>query len=304
VCSPRLEVLTPCRKTHPQETSGSAACASLASGGEGSAASASASSASSASGPPPGPLPEGEYGWEPAAPCRVFGSRFAPEDDAPAHEVSRLRLTRFLGSGASGTVYEASYDVGGEARFCAVKFAGSFPDHSPDSHAAIDLLARPRKSPSPGYEGEKRALQLLRPRSEAQWQERACGPVRLMQFLGFQDACEALLLELCEGGHPEPDPALMASVEAFLKRIEHETNVEVGDLKFDNIMKDDKGTATVIDLGLCQYTGGATCGICNARVESEVDAHAQEHVGEFVRARRGPVSRLRLQEFCYGEAFC
>ena len=263
------------------------------------------SSASGASRPPPGPLPEGEYHWEPAAPCRVFGGRFAaPEDGAPAHEVSRLRLTHFLGSGASGTVYGASYDVGGEARTCAVKFAGSFPDHSPDSHAAIDLLARPRASPSPGYECERRALQLLRPRSEAEWRERACGPVRLMQFLGFHDACEALLLQLCEGGHPEPDPALMESVKAFLKRVENETNIEVGDLKFENIMTDDKGISTVIDLGLCQYTGGAACRLCHAKVEREVDEHAQEHAAEFVQAKRGPVSRLRLQEFCYGEAFC
>merc|ERR1711920_852025 len=134
----------------------------------------------------------------------------------------------------------------------------------------------------------------------------ANGPVRMVQFIGFNDSCSALLLELCEGGRPDPLPAVMESVKAFLAYIESELHVSVGDVKFDNMLKDGQGRITVIDLGKCQYTGGAKCLRCSRWIEEEIDVHAQEHVADYIQERKrgGAVSRLRLQEYVYGKTFC
>lgn len=89
--------------------------------------------------------------------------------------------------------------------------------------------------------------------------------------------------------------------------MEEETKVEVGDVKCENIIKNCNGDATVIDFGMCRYVGGATCKICKADIAcGDIDVHGQQHVAEYfkMRGHAGPLSRLRLQEFCYSQCFC
>eukprot|EP00931_Biecheleriopsis_adriatica_P089519 TRINITY_DN63634_c0_g1_i1.p1 TRINITY_DN63634_c0_g1~~TRINITY_DN63634_c0_g1_i1.p1 ORF type:complete len:362 (+),score=64.77 TRINITY_DN63634_c0_g1_i1:44-1087(+) len=255
----------------------------------------------------PGLLHEGPYVWRPSVPVKTFNAKFAELDeevDAPDSEVQEITLTAFLGSGAEGTVYEGRCAMRGKVSSCAVKFAGAFPDHSPRAHAAVDMLANVDTPPSQAHESELRALRLLRPRTEAQWQSLACGPVRLNQLYGFHETTGALILELCEGRHPSGD-VVPDSVKDFLQQVKKLTGVEVGDVKCENLIQDSCGAITVIDFGKCSYSGRAFCKRCNADVE-DVDVHAQEHVAEYIQAqrKRGPISRLRLQEFCYGKAFC
>jgi len=166
---------------------------------------------------PAGPLVEGNYVWRPAMPVKTLRAAFGEVDVNSRDsfdEVSELTLTHFLGSGAEGTVYKATYRNGqGETISCAVKFALALPDYNPDTHAAVDLLTqRKHKVPLVVYERERQAQLLLRPKSEQQWLDLAGGRVRMVQFLGFQDSACALLLELCPGGHPEEDPAVLQSV--------------------------------------------------------------------------------------------
>merc|ERR1712241_1175176 len=127
-----------------------------------------------------------------------------------------------------------------------------------------------------------------------------------MQLVGFHDAGAALLLELCEGGPPEPDNTLLASVKLFLKQVEKMSCIEVGDIKLGNLVMDGRGVARVVDFGQCCYTGGATCEICGEDLDTGIEEHASFHMKEYMQKRRvrGAPSRLRLHEFCYGSAFC
>jgi len=260
---------------------------------------------------PSGPLQEGPYYWRPEVPFKVFSALYGEAGGGGTtafHEVPQLILTDFLGSGAEGTVYKASYcDSHGETVHCAVKFALVNTDHNPDTHAAVDMLTQKKhKKQLASYESEKKALHLLRPKNQQQWLDFANSPVRMMQFRGFNDSFSALLLELCEGGRPLSSPALMESAKEFLKHIHEETKIKVGDVKFGNMVRDKQGRTAIIDFGKCQYTGGAKCQRCNKWIDQEIDVHAQEHVFDYIQQRkeRGAVSRLRLQEFCYDQSFC
>jgi hypothetical protein len=260
---------------------------------------------------PSGPLQEGPYIWRPEVPFKVFSAHYEEAGGSRTtafHEVSQLTLTDFLGSGAEGTVYKASYcDSHGGTVHCAIKFALVNTDQNPDTHPGVDMLTQKKyKKPLSSYESEKKALHLLRPKNEQQWRDFATSPVRMMQFLGFNDSVSALLLEPLEGGRPDPKLALMESAKEFLKHIEEETEIKVGDVKFGNMVRDKQGRTAIIDFGKCQYMGGAKCQRCNKWIDQEIDVHAQEHVVDYLQQRkeRGAVSRLRLQEFCYDQSFC
>eukprot|EP00931_Biecheleriopsis_adriatica_P043814 TRINITY_DN25036_c0_g1_i1.p1 TRINITY_DN25036_c0_g1~~TRINITY_DN25036_c0_g1_i1.p1 ORF type:complete len:330 (+),score=54.25 TRINITY_DN25036_c0_g1_i1:74-1063(+) len=270
-------------------------------------------SGSSAGSPfPPGPLQEGDFIWKPKAPIKIFSTTFGPvtgNDAAQFDEVFELRITHFLGSGAEGTVYKASCCCGkmGGTGVVAVKFAGAFADFEPNTHAALEMLVeRKGNSALQVYQRGKAALQFLRPSSEEEWSSVASGPLRLVQYLGFHDDSEALLMQFCEGCHPESSDGLTASVDAFLLKVKEERSVEIGDIKAGNLIQNSKGAITIIDLGCCQYVGGAYCQRCNTQIACDIDVHATEHVAEYLQAQRQrvAVSRLRLQEFCYNKVFC
>lgn len=261
---------------------------------------------------PPGPLHEGDYIWKPKSPIQMFSKGFglvAWNDAAHFSELFELRITHFLGSGAEGTVYKASYSCckTGNTQVVAIKFAGAFADFEPNTHAALELLLeRKGNSAHQVYQRGKAALQLLRPTSEEEWSSVASGLLRLVQCLGFHDDSEALLMQFCEGCHPESSDALMASVDAFLLKVKEDHLVEIGDIKVGNLIRNSQGAITIIDLGCCQYVGGAYCQRCNKQIACDIDVHASEHVAEYLQARRqrGAVSRLQLQEFCYNKTFC
>eukprot|EP00930_Biecheleria_cincta_P099485 TRINITY_DN91109_c0_g1_i1.p1 TRINITY_DN91109_c0_g1~~TRINITY_DN91109_c0_g1_i1.p1 ORF type:complete len:318 (-),score=62.61 TRINITY_DN91109_c0_g1_i1:32-985(-) len=259
----------------------------------------------------PSPLIEGDYIWKPAVPMKMFKAKFGDADwadDTLFEEVQQLTLSHFLGWGAAGTVYKASYEnSAGEKHVVAVKFVGVIPECRPDSHTGIDMLMqRDLKRWSSIYEAEKGAFGLLRTKTESHWHKYTHGHVRMLQMLGFHDAGQALLVEYISGSHPESGDAVMESVQDLLQEALKDSCVEVGDVKLDNLIQDELGVVTIIDFGCCQYCGGASCKVCKKSLDSDIDEHAQEHVSEYMQKQkaRGPLSRLRLQEFCFGRVYC
>merc|ERR1712048_236560 len=97
----------------------------------------STSSFSVESAHPPGPLKEGVYLWRPSVPCRLYKSSYGAVERADErnslYDVEQLELTHFLGSGAGGTVYLASYcNSIGKPSLCAVKFSGTIAKYQPN----------------------------------------------------------------------------------------------------------------------------------------------------------------------------